>query len=254
MACNCSCDLGDAGVGGEELVRPPNAKFFIDIGVSLGLVLLGGLMSGLTVGLFSIDEMKLKLLQWDEDASDKDRANAAKVEPLLKRHHLLLCTLLVSNAAAMEALPLFLDEIVPTWLAIVLSVTFVLLFGEILPQALCTKNPLAVGARLAMVVRFFMLILFPITWPLSKLLDWMFGSDHKTILMKRSELKALVHIHGLEGGTGGYLRWGDCVYARGGGGRYTIHLLLQTCTCDFVHSCCTQNRSKASDNTPHAHT
>lgn len=35
---------------------------------------------------------------------------------------------------AMEALPIFLDRLVPNYLAIILSVTFVLAFGEILPQ------------------------------------------------------------------------------------------------------------------------
>ena len=48
----------------------------------------------------------------------------------MKRHHLLLVTLLVANAAAMEALPLFVDRIVGTVGAILISVTAVLLFGE----------------------------------------------------------------------------------------------------------------------------
>ena len=37
---------------------------------------------------------------------------------------------------AMEALPVFLDRLFAPWLAILISVTFVLAFGEILPQAL----------------------------------------------------------------------------------------------------------------------
>ncbi len=50
---------------------------------------------------------------------------------VLKRPHWLLVTLLLVNAAAMEALPIFLDRLVsPTW-AIVLSVTAVLFFGEL---------------------------------------------------------------------------------------------------------------------------
>ena len=41
-------------------------------------------------------------------------------------------TLLLSNAAAMEALPIFLDKICPSPLvAILLSVTLVLFFGEV---------------------------------------------------------------------------------------------------------------------------
>ena len=55
-----------------------------------------------------------------------------------KNHHLTLVTLLLANAVAAEALPLFLDKLVPEYLAIVLSVTFVLIFGEIIPSAICT--------------------------------------------------------------------------------------------------------------------
>jgi len=37
----------------------------------------------------------------------------------------------------MESLPIFLDAIMPSSLAILVSTTFVLIFGEILPQAIC---------------------------------------------------------------------------------------------------------------------
>ena len=45
----------------------------------------------------------------------------------------MLVTLLLMDAAVMEALPIFLDEVFPSWMAIVLSVTAVLAFGEIIP-------------------------------------------------------------------------------------------------------------------------
>ena len=35
----------------------------------------------------------------------------------------------------MEALPIFLDKMLPEIIAILLSVSFVLLFGEVIPQA-----------------------------------------------------------------------------------------------------------------------
>lgn len=48
---------------------------------------------------------------------------------VLSRPHLLLVTLLLVNAAAMEALPIFLDRLVSPVAAIILSVTAVLFFG-----------------------------------------------------------------------------------------------------------------------------
>jgi hypothetical protein len=48
---------------------------------------------------------------------------------LLSNHHFLLVTLVIWNAAAMEALPLFLDRLADPVTAVVLSVTVVLIFG-----------------------------------------------------------------------------------------------------------------------------
>jgi metal transporter CNNM len=39
----------------------------------------------------------------------------------------------------MEALPLFLDRLANPLTAILVSVTAVLFFGEIIPQAICTR-------------------------------------------------------------------------------------------------------------------
>ena len=45
----------------------------------------------------------------------------------------------------MEALPIFLDKMLPEIAAILLSVTFVLMFGEIIPQAVCSRYGMAIG-------------------------------------------------------------------------------------------------------------
>ena len=66
--------------------------------------------------------------------------------PLVKQHHLLLVTLLLANAGVAETLPLFLDRLVPSPIyAVIISVTAVLIFGEVIPQALCSKHGLAIG-------------------------------------------------------------------------------------------------------------
>ena len=64
--------------------------------ISLGLVLFGGLMSGLTVGYLSIDELLLELKQ--NSGTDEEKRQSAKVMPLLHQHQWLLVTLFISNA------------------------------------------------------------------------------------------------------------------------------------------------------------
>eukprot|EP00201_Polytomella_parva_P000993 CAMPEP_0175072880 /NCGR_PEP_ID=MMETSP0052_2-20121109/20189_1 /TAXON_ID=51329 ORGANISM="Polytomella parva, Strain SAG 63-3" /NCGR_SAMPLE_ID=MMETSP0052_2 /ASSEMBLY_ACC=CAM_ASM_000194 /LENGTH=340 /DNA_ID=CAMNT_0016340501 /DNA_START=380 /DNA_END=1399 /DNA_ORIENTATION=- len=88
--------------------------------------------------------------------------------------------------------------------AIIISVTAVLFFGEIIPQSICSKYGLAVGANLSYLVRLMMLICFPLAFPIGRLLDYLLGQEH-TPLFRRTQLKALVNVHSVETGLGGKL-------------------------------------------------
>jgi len=177
-------------------------KFWIYIAIIVLLVLFSGMMSGLTLGLMSLSTMDLEFLS--KSGTPQDRKHAAKIMPVVKKQHLLLCTLLISNALAMEALPIFLDSLVTALGAVLISVTLILLFGEIIPQSVCSRYGLAIGAAMAPVVRVLVWICFPVAWPISKLLDFLLGEGH-VALFRRAELKTLVDLHGNEAGKGGEL-------------------------------------------------
>ncbi|XP_038891232.1 DUF21 domain-containing protein At2g14520 isoform X3 [Benincasa hispida] len=177
-------------------------RFWMYLLICVGLVAFAGLMSGLTLGLMSLSLVDLEVLA--KSGRPDDRKNAAKILPIVKNQHLLLCTLLISNAMAMEALPIFIDALLPAWGAIVISVTLILTFGEIIPQAICSRYGLSVGAKLSDVVRVLLLVLFPLSYPISKLLDWLLGKGHSALL-RRAELKTFVDMHGNKAGKGGEL-------------------------------------------------
>ncbi|XP_027352839.1 DUF21 domain-containing protein At2g14520-like isoform X1 [Abrus precatorius] len=177
-------------------------QFFIRLLIIVLLVLFAGLMSGLTLGLMSLSLVDLEVLA--KSGTPQDRKHAEKILPVVKNQHLLLCTLLICNAAAMEALPIFLDSLVVAWGAILISVTLILLFGEIIPQSVCSRYGLAIGATVAPVVRVLVWICFPVAYPISKLLDILLGHRHEA-LFRRAELKTLVNLHGNEAGKGGEL-------------------------------------------------
>lgn len=176
--------------------------FFINIAVIVFLVIFAGMMSGLTLGLMSMSLVDLEVLA--KSGTPKDRKYAEKILPVVRNQHLLLCTLLICNAAAMEALPIFLDSLITAWGAILISVTLILLFGEIIPQSVCSRYGLAIGAAVAPFVRILVWICFPIAYPISKLLDFLLGHG-QVALFRRAELKTLVDMHGNEAGKGGEL-------------------------------------------------
>jgi metal transporter CNNM len=109
-------------------------------------------------------------------------------------------TLLILNALAYETLPIFLDALVPSWAAILLSTTLILVFGEIVPSAIFTgPNQLRLGYLLSPLVLFMMMFLYPIAMPLTCLLDYLVlgnqeDGDDPQEAYNRRELSALVRI------------------------------------------------------------
>ena len=114
----------------------------------LVLVIFSGLMSGLTVGYLSIDDLVLELKQTTGTEIEKEQAQT--IIPVLSNRHWLLATLLLCNAAAMETLPLALSKLMSEFMSVVVSVSLVLLFGEIIPQSVCTgPNQIWIAANVS---------------------------------------------------------------------------------------------------------
>ena len=150
------------------------------------LVIFGGVMSGLQQGMMQVsDTVRFPLRKGREEAL---------LGPLIRRRHLTLVTLLVANALTMEALPVFLDILVPHYAAVVISVSLVVLFSEIIPQALCLKFPKELTGFFSYLMWILVVVLLPITYVVSSLLDLLLGSDHEPTYTRKG-LRDIVSTH-----------------------------------------------------------
>ncbi|RHZ22436.1 hypothetical protein DYB31_011765 [Aphanomyces astaci] len=184
----------ESGCGDLVTVACDPHGFYVALVVSVGLVVVAGIMAGLTMGLLSLDQLNLEILQTTGSATEQTYAR--RLLPVVRQHHLLLVTLLFFNSIANEALPVFLARIVPEAYAVVISVSCVLFFGEIIPAAIFTgKAQLPIAAALVPVVRVLTFVAFPLAWPVAKALDCVLGDDHDVSRYKRNQLKALVALH-----------------------------------------------------------
>lgn len=148
-------------------------------------------------GLLSLDVTKLELKTITGTRHEKKYAES--VLPIVKRHHLLLVTLLLFNSVSNESLPIFLGALFPNYVAILISVSAILIFGEILPSALFTgPGQLAMASYLTPLVWFLMTFFWPIAYPISVVLDWVFGAEEPTSVLSREEFQALVMLQGLQ--------------------------------------------------------
>ncbi|KAI4882342.1 hypothetical protein NFI96_017515 [Prochilodus magdalenae] len=163
------------------------------------LLILSGMFSGLNLGLMALDPMELRIVQ--SCGTEKEKKYARKIEPIRRKGNYLLCSLLLGNVLVNTTLTIFLDDFIGSGLgAVVASTVGIVIFGEIVPQALCSRHGLAVGANTILLTKFFMLLTFPLSFPISKLL----GVDAQVIITS-------------EGGSPYRRRWG-----KGGRGTSTM--------------------------------
>eukprot|EP00743_Colponemidia_sp_Colp-15_P011070 GILK01012298.1.p1 GENE.GILK01012298.1~~GILK01012298.1.p1 ORF type:complete len:573 (-),score=81.24 GILK01012298.1:151-1869(-) len=177
-----------------EKIPPGSAEFWIWCGMITCCVFFGAITSGLLTGILSQDPLKLAILEMEGTETEKRHARA--VLPFVRRHHLFIVTVILANAMVMESLPIFLENLVPEYVAVILSTTIVLFFGEIIPQAVFTSSKqLAICAHLTWLVRTLILLLCVVSWPISYLLDKWFGEENVR-KYRRAELRALIQLHG----------------------------------------------------------
>ncbi|KAI4606176.1 hypothetical protein J4E83_010197 [Alternaria metachromatica] len=188
--------FGDATfkTAGEEVPTDNDGERWLLLGIAVALVLAGGVFAGLTIALMGQDEIYLQVLA--SSGEKHERKNAAKVLKLLERgKHWVLVTLLLSNVITNETLPIVLDRSLGGgWPAVVSSTVLIVIFGEVVPQSICVRYGLPIGAIMAPIVLGLMYIMGIVAWPTAKLLDYLLGEDHGTVY-KKGGLKTLVSLH-----------------------------------------------------------
>ncbi|KAI0633276.1 hypothetical protein C8Q77DRAFT_1114084 [Trametes polyzona] len=168
------------------------------------LVLLSGLFAGLTLGYMSLDETQLHVLSIS--GTPKQKKYADKILPIRKNGHLLLISLLLANMIVNEALPIISEPVLGGGIeSVVVSTVLIVIFSEIIPQSLCTRYGLAIGAQMAWFVRLLILVIGVVSWPVAKLMEFILGPHHG-IMYRRAELKELIALHSATGELGGDLQ------------------------------------------------
>lgn len=161
--------------------------------VAAALVGLSGLFSGLNLGLMSLAPEDLKIII--EGSPDEDeRRNAAKIQPLRKTGNLLLCTLLLGNTLVNAAIAVLLADATSGIVGMLLTTGLIVIFGEIVPQSVCSRFSLTIGAKSVPIVWFFVVLCAVVAWPIAKVLDYLLGGEMSAVYTK-NELKSLIRLN-----------------------------------------------------------
>ncbi len=182
---NCSCDT--------EAEEKETIRIVLEWTAIVLLITMSGLFSGLTLGLMGLDKIGLEIVMGGDPTSD-DAKYAKKIYPIRCKGNLLLCTLLLGNVMVNAALSILLADYTGGTMGFILSTAVIVIFGEIGPQASCSRHALYIGAKTVWLVKVFVVVLFPITKPISLTLDWMLGEEVGAIY-NSGQMKKLLQVH-----------------------------------------------------------
>jgi metal transporter CNNM len=197
MASNCTCACASASVP-----PPPvdGSSSYGSVAFAACLIVLSGLFSGLNLGLMSVTEDDLRIVI--EGSQDAQEVRWAKhILPLRRRGNLLLCTLLLGNTLVNALIAILLDDLTsggPSLgllsLGAIITTAVIVIFGEIVPQSVCSRHALAVGSRSLPVVYLFVVLCFPVALPISLILDRILGREISGVF-SRQGLLALIRLN-----------------------------------------------------------
>lgn len=156
--------------------------------VTLVLIAFSGIFSGLTLGFFSLNKDDL------ERKAELGDKKAIEVFAIRKNGNLLLVTMLFGNVSVNTALSIFLGSITPGILAGLIATFLIVIFGEIIPQAMFSRFALDFGYKLSWLVKIFIFIFYPVSRPLAFVLDKILGEEIPTVYSKK-ELAMLIEDH-----------------------------------------------------------
>jgi len=159
-----------------KLIREKDRiPFAAKICLILMLFVVSGFYSGLNLGLMSLSVNDLRLIAESEDSSM--RYYAKRVLPLRRRGNYLLCSIVIANVLVNSLATVLLDSLVHGLFAVLGSTIMIVLMGEIIPQAICSRYGLVVGAHTHVITWISMIITGLISYPLGFILDKILGQE-----------------------------------------------------------------------------
>lgn len=159
--------------------------FILEVLILIGI---SALCSGLNIAFMALDLAELKR------KAKLGNIYAKRILPLRRNSHLALAAILLTNVAAVSATSLVLESAFNGIIAGLATTILIVIFGEIMPQALFLRSALKICGRLTPVIRLMIVVTYVLAKPIQLLLDKLFGPETPR-LQSRHELGVMIAEH-----------------------------------------------------------
>ena len=151
-------------------------------------------LSGLNLAVFSIGRLHLEAMAEDGNPA------AETVLAFRRDANVTLVTILWGNVGVNVLLTLLVDSALAGIAAFLFSTVVITIFGEIIPQAWFSRNALRVAAFFAPVLRVYRFVLYPVAWPIGRILDRTVGIETMPWL-REGEIMGVLRQHAADDST-----------------------------------------------------
>ncbi|KAK7930857.1 hypothetical protein WMY93_007252 [Mugilogobius chulae] len=172
--------------------RPQEADVWLQAGVSVLLLGLSALCSGLNISMLALDPVELRVLQ--NSGTEKEQKYARKIESVRKHGNYILCTVVLGNVLTNTCFVVWMCQILGmTALSTAFCTLGIFFIGEILPHSVASRHSLAIASKTLCATRLLMLVFLPIAYPVSKILDIMLRQEISSFYT-REKLVAMLRV------------------------------------------------------------
>ena len=162
-------------------------NYFVWIGIAF-CISQSAMFSGLNLAFFSVSRLKLEI--------EVSNGNTDAVTVLAMRNdsNFLLSTILWGNVGINVILTLLSNSVMAGISAFLFSTILITFLGEIIPQAYFSRHALRTAALLSPILKFYQVVLFPVTKLTSLVLDKWLGPEAVQYFHEK-DLEELLRIH-----------------------------------------------------------
>jgi len=161
-------------------LAPSMLPFWAHIFLIVIFLAVAAVCTALSISVLSLSRAELKVLR--ASGSSDERCYAKAVSPLRKRGNRVLSGIVFLGVVSCAAVAVIMEDMIQlTGAAVAICSALILFFAIVLPLLICSRMKLAFVTSTMCMANLVVVLSFPFSYPVGRLLDWLQSDDLPTM-------------------------------------------------------------------------